>query len=408
MNTEVNIPAIQEKYRLIKPFLNERTKRLWSAVEAKALKHGGIQFLSKITGQSRTTITRGIKELKTGELLASPNRIREEGGGRKGALEKSPEIEKALLQLIEPTVRGEPESPLLWTTKSLRKLAEGLKSQNYNISHTLVGQILKDNDFSLQANRKTYEGKSQPDRDAQFNYIHQKVLAFQKARNPVISVDAKKKELIGNYKNSGSEWQEKKNPVQVKVYDFLSEAQGKAIPYGVYDIAHNKGWVNVGIDKDTAEFAVQTIRNWWHQMGKELYPQAKELLITADSGGSNGARVRLWKKELQELANETQMEISVCHLPPGTSKWNKIEHRLFSYITKNWRARPLISYEVIVNLIAGTRTQNGLEVKCELDRKLYPKGRKMTDQELSAINLSREAFHGEWNYSIRPDVSTNV
>jgi len=408
MNTEVNAQAIQEKYRLLNPFLNERTKRLWSAVEAKVLSYGGIQFLSQTTGQSRTTITRGIKELKTGELLASPNRIRKEGGGRKGALEKSPEIEKALLQLIEPTVRGEPESPLLWTTKSLRKLAEALKRENYSISHTLVGQILKDNDFSLQANRKTDEGKNQPDRDAQFNYIYQKALAFQKARNPVISVDAKKKELIGNYKNSGVEWQEKKNPVQVKVYDFLSEAQGKAIPYGVYDIVNNKGWVNVGIDKDTAEFAVQTIRNWWYQMGKELYPETRELLITADSGGSNGVRVRLWKKELQALANEIHLEISVCHFPPGTSKWNKIEHRLFSYLTKNWRARPLISYEVIVNLIAGTHTQNGLEVKCELDRKLYARGRKVTAKELAAINLSREAFHGDWNYSIRPVVSINV
>jgi hypothetical protein len=408
MNTAVNAQGIQEKYRLLHPFLNERTKRLWSAVEAKALSHGGIQFLAQATGQSRTTITRGIKELKTGELLANPNRIRKEGGGRKGALEKSPEIEKALLQLIEPTVRGEPESPLLWTTKSLRKLAEALKSQNYSISHTLVGQILKDNDFSLQANRKTDEGKNQPDRDAQFNYIHQGVLAFQKARNPVISVDAKKKELIGNYKNSGVEWQEKNNPIQVKVYDFLSEAQGKAIPYGVYDIVNNKGWVNVGIDKDTSEFAVQTIRNWWYQMGKELYPQAQKLLITADSGGSNGVRVRLWKKELQALANETHLEISVCHFPPGTSKWNKIEHRLFSYLTKNWRARPLISYEVIVNLIAGTQTQNGLEVKCELDRKSYARGRKVTAKELAAINLSREAFRGDWNYSIRPVVSTNV
>jgi DNA-binding transcriptional ArsR family regulator len=408
MNKEVNAQAIEEKYRLFKPFLNERTRRLWSAVEAKALGSGGIQFLSRITGQSRTTITRGIKELETGELVESQNRIRKEGGGRKGALEKSPEIEKALLQLIEPTVRGEPESPLLWTTKSLRNLADELKKQNYSISHTLVGQILKDNDFSLQANRKTDEGKSHPDRDSQFNYIHQKVITFQKAHNPVISVDAKKKELIGNHKNSGVEWQEKKNPVQVKVYDFLSEAKGKVTPYGVYDIANNKGWVNVGIDRDTSEFAVQTIRNWWYQMGKGLYPQAQELLITADSGGSNGARVRLWKKELQTLSNEIHLSISVCHFPPGTSKWNKIEHRLFSYITKNWRGRPLISYEVIVNLIAGTKTKKGLETKCELDRKSYAKGRKVTDKELSAINLLREAFHGDWNYSIRPVASVNV
>jgi hypothetical protein len=408
MNTEVNTQSIKEKYRLIKPFLNELTRRLWSAVEAKSLGSGGIQFVSQITGQSRTTITRGIKELQTSELVEGQNRIRKEGGGRKASLEKSPEIEKALLQLIEPTVRGEPESPLLWTTKSLRKLAEELKKQNHSISHTLVGQILKDNDFSLQANSKTDEGKSHPDRDAQFNYIHAKVQAFQNARNPVISVDAKKKELIGNYKNKGVEWQEKKNPVKVKVYDFLSEAEGKVTPYGVYDIANNKGWVNVGIDKDTAEFAVQTIRNWWYQMGKELYANAKNLLITADSGGSNGVRVRLWKKELQVLANETQMEISVCHFPPGTSKWNKIEHRLFSHITKNWRARPLISYEVVVNLIAGTTTKKGLEIKCELDHKSYARGKKVTDKELSAINLSRDDFHGDWNYSIRPTVSTNV
>jgi hypothetical protein len=408
MNTEVNTQSIKEKYRLIKPFLNELTRRLWSAVEAKSLGSGGIQFVSQITGQSRTTITRGIKELQTSELVEGQNRIRKEGGGRKASLEKSPEIEKALLQLIEPTVRGEPESPLLWTTKSLRKLAEELNKQNHSISHTLVGQILKDNDFSLQANSKTDEGKSHPGRDAQFNYIHAKVQAFQNARNPVISVDAKKKELIGNYKNKGVEWQEKKNPVKVKVYDFLSEAEGKVTPYGVYDIANNKGWVNVGIDKDTAEFAVQTIRNWWYQMGKELYANAKNLLITADSGGSNGVRVRLWKKELQVLANETQMEISVCHFPPGTSKWNKIEHRLFSHITKNWRARPLISYEVVVNLIAGTTTKKGLEIKCELDHKSYARGKKVTDKELSAINLSRDDFHGDWNYSIRPTVSTNV
>jgi transposase len=408
MDTEVNAQAIGEKYKLFSPFLNERTKRLWSAVEATVLGHGGIQFLSNITGQSRTTITRGIKELKTGELLESQNRIRKEGGGRKAVLEKSPEIEEALLELIEPTVRGEPDSPLLWTTDSLRNLADALKKQNYSISHTLVGQILKDNDFSLQANRKTDEGKSHPDRDAQFNYIHQNVLAFQKAGNPVISVDAKKKELIGNFKNSGVEWQEKKQPVQVKVYDFLSEAKGKVTPYGVYDIANNKGWVNVGIDKDTAEFAVQTIRNWWYQMGQELYPAAQKLLITADSGGSNGARVRLWKKELQALVNETHLEISVCHFPPGTSKWNKIEHRLFSYITKNWRARPLISYEVIVNLIAGTKTQKGLQIKCELDHKSYVVGRKVTDKELSAINLLRDDFHGDWNYSIRQIASINV
>lgn len=406
MNREISVQSIAEKYRIFSHFLNERTRRLWSAVEAKALGRGGIQLVAQATGQSRTTITQGMKELRSGEIVESSRQIRQAGGGRKGAREKSPELESALLELLEPSVRGEPDSPLLWTTNSLRKLAAALKSQGYKVSHTLVGQILKDLDFSLQANRKIDEGKSHPDRDAQFNYIHQKVVAYQKAQQPVISVDAKKKELIGNYKNGGVEWQEKKRPVEVKVYDFLSEAQGRAIPYGVYDITQNKGWVNVGIDKDTAEFAVQTIRNWWYQMGRERYPAARQLLITADSGGSNGVRVRLWKKELQALANESGLEISVSHLPPGTSKWNKIEHRLFAYITKNWRARPLLNYEVIVNLIASTTTSKGLEVKCALDTRPYASGKKVTNRDLSAINLSRDAFHGDWNYTIRPALKT--
>jgi len=408
MNKEINIQAIAEKYRILSQFLNERTRRLWSAVEAKALGRGGVQFVAQATGQSRTTITQGMKELKSKEIMESPLQIRQAGGGRKGVREKSPELESALLELLEPSVRGEPDSPLLWTTNSLRKLAEALKRQGYKVSHTLVGQILKDLGFSLQANRKTEEGKSHPDRDAQFNYIHQKVVDYQKAQQPVISVDAKKKELIGNYKNGGVEWQEIKRPVEVNVYDFLNEAWGKAVPYGVYDITRNEGWVNVGIDKDTAEFAVQTIRNWWYQMGRERYPSARQLLITADSGGSNGVRVRLWKKELQALANESGLEISVSHLPPGTSKWNKIEHRLFAYITKNWRARPLLSYEVIVNLIASTTTTKGLEVKCALDTKPYASGKKVTDRDLATLNLSRDAFHGDWNYTIRPTASRTV
>ena len=408
MNREISVQTIAEKYRTISQFLNERTRRFWSAVEAKALGRGGIQLVSEATGQSRTTIIQGMKELQSKEIIESPQQIRQPGGGRKGAREKSPELESDLLELLEPSVRGEPDTPLLWTTKSLRNLAEALKRKGYKISHTLVGQILKELGFSLQASRKTDEGKSHPDRDAQFNYIHQKVVAYQKAQQPVISVDAKKKELIGNYKNGGVEWQEKKHPVEVKVYDFLSEAQGKAIPYGVYDITQNKGWVNIGIDKDTAEFAVQTIRNWWYQMGRDLYPAASQLLITADSGGSNGVRVRLWKKELQALANESGLEISVSHFPPGTSKWNKIEHRLFAYITKNWRGRPLLSYEVIVNLIASTTTNKGLEVKCDLDPQHYASGKKVTNKDWSALNLSRDVFHGEWNYSIRPTVSKSV
>ena len=402
MNREINVKAIAEKYQLLSTFLNERTRRLWSAVEAKALGRGGVRLVAQATGQSRTTITQGMKELQFAENVETPQRIRQAGGGRKGALEKTPQIESALLEILEPTVRGEPDSPLLWTTNSLRKLAATLKQQGYAVSHTLVGQILKGLGFSLQANRKTEEGQSHPDRDAQFNHIHQQVLDYQKEGQPVISVDAKKKELIGNYKNNGVEWQEKKQPVEVNVYDFLSEAQGQAIPYGVYDLTQNQGWVNVGIDKETAEFAVQTIRNWWYQMGREVYPQAGRLLITADSGGSNGSRVGLWKKELQGLANETGLEIAVCHLPPGTSKWNKIEHRLFAYITKNWRGRPLLSYEVIVNLIAGTTTTKGLTVKCALDSRLYARGKKVTAKEFSKINLTRDSFHGEWNYLIRP------
>ena len=405
MKKEVYAETISEKYQLLSTFLNERTRRLWSAVEAKALGRGGVQLVAQATGQSRTTITQGMKELQK-QQVPELSRIRKAGGGRKGALEKDPEIETALLELLEPTVRGEPDSPLLWTTNSLRKLAEALKQQGYRVSHTLVGQILKGLDFSLQATRKTEEGKSHPDRDAQFQHIHQKVLDYQKENQPVISVDAKKKELIGNYKNNGVEWQEKKHPVEVKVYDFISEAQGQAIPYGVYDLTQNQGWVNVGIDKETAEFAVQTIRNWWYQMGREVYPQAERLMITADSGGSNGSRVRLWKKELQGFANETGLEIAVCHLPPGTSKWNKIEHRLFAYITKNWRGRPLLSYEVIVNLIAGTTTTKGLRVKCALDTGSYASGKKVTEEEFAAINLTRDAFHGEWNYSIRPALKT--
>jgi hypothetical protein len=402
VNREASVQLIAEKYQTISRFLNERTRRLWSAVEAKALGRGGVQLVAQATGQSRTTITQGMKELKSQESLETNLNIRQPGGGRKTEREKSPKLESALLGMVEPTVRGEPDSPLLWTTKSLRNLATALKRQGFKVSHSLVGQILKDNDFSLQANRKMDEGKTHPDRDAQFNYIQQKVVAYQKEQQPVISVDAKKKELIGNYKNEGVEWEEQKRPVEVKVYDFLSEAEGKAVPYGVYDITHNQGWVNVGIDKDTAEFAVQTIRNWWHQMGQERYPQSRRLLITADSGGSNGVRVRLWKKELQALADETGLEIAVSHLPPGTSKWNKIEHRLFACITKNWRARPLLSYEIIVNLIASTTTAQGLKVKCALDPKTYATGKKVSDQDLSSLNLSRDDFHGDWNYTIRP------
>jgi hypothetical protein len=338
--------------------------------------------------------------------LIDTSRIRKEGGGRKKEVEKLPAIEKELEKLIEPALRGEPDSPLMWTSKSLRKLSVELKLKGYNVSHKLVGEILKAKGFSLQANRKTDEGKSHPERNAQFEHIHLKVKDFQENNQPVISVDAKKKELIGNFKNNGKEWHKEKEPQKVKVYDFLSDAEGKAIPYGVYDLAQNNGWVSVGIDHDTAEFAVETIKKWWTKMGKPFYSNAERLLITADGGGSNSSRSRLWKKEIQKLSNETGLTIEVCHFPPATSKWNKIEHRLFSYISQNWRGKPLVSYQVIVSLIASTKTEKGLDVTCELDSKTYDTGIKITEEEMNAINLERNDFHGEWNYKIKPNNAT--
>ena len=396
MNPKMNIT---KRYNDLKPFMNERMRRLWGAAEANALGHGGIGIVSEATGISRTTLSRGIKELESG---ADIDRIRRSGGGRKKLSEKNPELEKALLDLVEPTVRGEPDSPLLWTTKSTRNLAAELRRQGYKISHTLAGNILKSNNFSLQANRKTDEGSSHPDRDMQFQYIHDRVMEFQKDKQPVISVDTKKKELIGNFKNNGREWKRKGKADKVNVYDFPQNAEGKAIPYGVYDISLNKGWVNVGTDNDTSEFAVQSIHNWWNHMGKEAYPGAKRLLITADGGGSNGSRRRLWKKELQQFANETGMDIWVCHFPPGTSKWNKIEHSLFSFITKNWRGKLLVSYQPVINLIGSTKTETGLEVKCYLDTNKYETGIKVSDEEFNKIIIVKNDFHGEWNYIIMP------
>ena len=395
---------IKTRFESIKNHLDEKTKRLFCAAEAKVLGRGGIKKVYEATKVSQKTISKGLKELKNTDILdKKENKIRQSGGGRKKAIIKNPELEKCLLSLVEPTVRGEPQSPLLWTTKSLRNLADELKKEGFNVSHVVAGDILKANKFSLQANRKTDEGGSHIDRDKQFNYIHDKVKEFQEANNPVISIDAKKKELIGNFKNNGQEWHSKGNPTEVNVYDFPSDADGKITPYGIYDITNNLGWVNVGITKDTSEFAVQSIRNWWYKMGKELYQSSNELLINADGGGSNGSRVRLWKKELQKLSTEIELKITVCHFPPGTSKWNKIEHRLFSYISKNWRGRPLISYEVAVNLIASTTTSKGLKVKCELDTNRYETGKKISDKEMKKINLLRDEFHGEWNYTILPN-----
>lgn len=395
---------ISKRHNILAPLLDEKTHRLMIAAESKVIGHGGIEVVSKSTGVSRTTISTGLKELRNPELIDT-NRIRKVGGGRKKTVEKLPAIEEALENLIEPALRGEPDSSLMWTSKSLRKISNELKHKGFNVSHKLVGEILKEKGFSLQANRKTDEGKSHPDRNAQFEHIHQKVKDFQAIGQPVISVDAKKKELVGNYKNNGKEWHKSKEPENVKVYDFLSDAEGKAIPYGVYDLSQNEGWVSVGIDHDTAEFAVETIKKWWIKMGNLVYSNAQSLLITADGGGSNSSRSRLWKKEIQKLSNETGLTIEVCHFPPATSKWNKIEHRLFSYISQNWRGKPLVSYEVIVNLIASTRTEKGLKVSCDVDRRAYNTGITITDEELAEINLKRNEFHGEWNYTIQPNKS---
>jgi hypothetical protein len=396
-----NIELIAERNKILSPFLDEKTRRLFNATESKVLGRGGIAIVSKATGTSRTTISTGMKELKNLDKIDN-TRIRKKGGGRKKSTDKVPGIKIELAKLIEPALRGEPDSPLLWTSKSLRKLSSELKSKGLSVSHNLVGEILDEEGFSLQANRKTDEGKSHPDRDAQFEHIHERVKSYQSQNQPVISVDAKKKELVGNFKNIGKELRRKKEPEKVKVYDFPSDAEGKAIPYGVYDITHNKGWVSVGIDHDTAEFAAETIKRWWIQMGKPYYPEAQRILITADGGGSNSSRSRLWKKELQKLSNETGLIIEVCHFPPATSKWNKIEHRLFAQIALNWRGKPLLSYAVIVNLIGSTTTTKGLKVVCELNEKKYEIGNKVTDDEFKYIKLQKDEFHGEWNYKISP------
>ena len=388
---------ISEKYESLKPFLDEQNKRLFAAAEAISLGEGGISIVSRATGISRDTISKGCKELESGTIGAGgtsipDGKIRASGGGRKKSVDKDPTLIPDLESLIEPTSRGDPESPLRWTSKSVRHLAEELKQMGHKVTHARVADVLHMLGYSLQANRKTIEGDSHPDHDQQFNYINEKCKEFQEEHQPVISVDTKKKELVGNFKNGGRELRPKKDPINVNVYDFKDSELGKVNPYGVYDIANNEGWVNVGIDHDTACFAVESIRRWWNIMGCMSYPDAKKLLITADGGGSNGSRVRLWKTELQKLADETGLEISVCHFPPGTSKWNKIEHRLFSYISMNWRGKPLTSYEVIVNLIAATTTSKGLKVKCVLDKNEYPKGIKIIKEEVEELGIIRNGF----------------
>ena len=397
--------AIRERFQSIEWALNERLRRLYAAAEAKAIGHGGITLVQKATGVARGSIQQGMKELSQRSELSeddSSRRIRRAGGGRKASVKNDEELQAALERLIEPVTRGDPESPLRWTCKSLRQLESELRSQGYVVSHTSIGDLLKKLGYSLQGNRKTLEGGDHPDRNEQFEFINARAEEAMRNGQPVISVDTKKKELVGQYKNGGKELRPKGCPEQVNVYDFVDRDLGRANPYGVYDMTKNLGWVGVGTDHDTASFAVSTIRRWWFAMGKELYPGAQELLITADGGGSNGSRVRLWKLELQKLANELGIPIRVSHFPPGTSKWNKIEHRLFSYISMNWRGKPLVSHEAIVNLIASTTTRKGLKVRAGLDSGHYPKGVKVTDEEFGAIHISRDEFHGEWNYSIVP------
>jgi len=398
---------ISKKYNLLKPFLDEKSKRLFAAAEALSIGKGNISIVSRATGISENTIKKGCNELESGKVGTSEtpipdDKIRAPGGGRKKSVEKDPTLLSDLETLIEPTSRGDPESPLRWTSKSLRKLAKELQKIGHKVSHARVADMLHMLGYSLQANKKTIEGTEHPDRDDQFKHINEKCKTFQDEKQPVISVDSKKKELIGNFKNSGRELRPKKDPIPVNVHDFEDKELGKVNPYGVYDIANNEGWVNVGIDNDTASFAVESIRRWWNMMGCKLYPEAKKLMITADCGGSNGYRVRLWKVELQKLADEIGLEISVCHFPPGTSKWNKIEHRLFSQITMNWRGKPLTSYEVVVNLIAATTTSKGLEVKCVLDTNNYPKGIKIDKKRVEELDIIRDEFHGEWNYTFKP------
>jgi hypothetical protein len=399
------IKRLETVYDRLLPMMDERMRRQWAAAEAQAYGWGGIQAVSTAIGMSATTIRRGVGELSERQAnpgVAISERIRREGGGRKWQTELDPGLASALERLIEPATRGDPESPLRWTCKSTPQLAGELTAQGHPVSASTVWRLLRAADYSLQSNRKTKEGADHPDRNAQFEYIATAVQAFQQRGQPVISVDTKKKELIGEFRVAGQEWQPTGEPVEVLIHDFIDKDLGKAIPYGVYDLTENQGWVSVGIDHDTARFAAEAIRRWWRKMGKKHHGQARELLITADGGGSNGSRSRLWKVALQELANALGIPLQVSHFPPGTSKWNKIEHRMFCHITQNWRGRPLISHDVVINLIAATTTQKGLTIQAELDNGRYPTGIKVSDDELAMVNLKPDEFHGDWNYRILP------
>jgi hypothetical protein len=402
------VEMVGRKFAALRPFFDEHTRRLWAATEARALGYGGVGVVAAATGLQRNTIAAGVRELQSGAVAAAPEgepakpRVRAAGAGRKPLAQQDPSLMRDLEALVEPLTRGDPMSPLRWTCKSTRQLAGELKRQGHRVSHQTVAHVLHALGYSLQSNRKSREGTAHPDRDAQFAYLGDQTQAFQARGQPVISVDAKKKELVGEFKNAGREWQPQGQPECVQVHDFPDRDLGKAIPYGVYDLTANQGWVSVGIDHDTAAFAVQSVRSWWEQMGRPRYPEANELLITADSGGSNSSHARLWKTELQRLADATGLRLSVSHFPPGTSKWNKIEHRMFCHITQNWRGRPLVSHAVIVNLIGSTTTRTGLTIRAELDARSYPTGVKVSDAELANVHLEPAAFHGDWNYRIIP------
>jgi hypothetical protein len=405
MDMDAVMSAMKRKYEMLRPQLDERAYRLCAAAEAKALGHGGVTCVAGACGLSRTTVHAGMAELGTARLpglVVDVRRIRKAGAGRKPLSEKDPVLLADLDRLVAPATRGDPMSPLRWTCKSTTRLAGELRRSGHRVSQRSVWSLLSQLGYSMQSNRKTREGSDHPDRDGQFGYIAGKVQDFLDAGQPVISVDTKKKELVGDFKNGGSEWERKGEPVEVNVHDFPDKQMGKAIPYGVYDVGRNQGWVSVGITHDTAEFAVETIRRWWKMMGRPVYPEATELLITADGGGSNGSRVRLWKVQLQRLATELGLVVHVCHFPPGTSKWNKIEHRMFCHITANWRGRPLTSRAAVVELISNTRTEKGLAISAALDENLYEPGTKIPDEVMAALSVESCEFHGEWNYKISP------
>ena len=397
--------AVKARFTALDPLFDERMRRHWAAVEARVMGRGGIACVAAATGMSRTTIRAGLKELDANEAADAPRdagRVRRPGAGRKRLTAHDQTLANALERLVDPVTRGDPMGPLLWTCSSAARLATELASAGHPVSERTVNRLLHELGYSLQANRKTLEGKQHADRDAQFKHINRRVRAFQRLRQPVVSVDTKKKELIGEFRNGGREWRPQGDPQRVKVHDFVDEHLGKAIPYGVYDVTRDSGWVSVGEDHDTAAFAVETLRRWWLRMGGVTYPQAKRLLITADGGGSNSSRSRLWKVELQKFADASGLSISVCHFPPGTSKWNKIEHRMFCHIAENWRGRPLVSREVVVNLIGHTTTKQGLTIHSELDENSYPTGHSGSDEEMEGLNLKRDKFHGEWNYKLTP------